>query len=134
LPQSLPATDAPALIVIEGLIDYLDRNGKQALFTGIRGRVPGACLLIDAQNSWLLNRNNKRTPKATGSQNVRFAWAPRDPRAFYGRGIGYEIAFLHPLLPELMRRRWPLTAWLPMPKTIREGYTLFQLRPSMAEA
>lgn len=130
LPDSLPATDGAVLIVIEGLLDYLDRDGKNALFGAIRKRAPRARLLIDAQNRWLLDRNNKGAQQATGSDAVRFAWAPDDPQDFYGSAIGYKVTAHHQLLPDLMRRRWPLTSWLPLPRKVREAYTLFHLQPA----
>ena len=129
LPDSLPATNRQVLVVIEGLIDYLDQGEKRALLRALRQRVPRGSLLLDAQNGHLLRKSNKRLRRLTGSEAARFAWAPERPNRFYGEESGYRVAASHALLPELLRRRWPITAWLPLPRRLREGYSLFCLQP-----
>lgn len=133
LPLSLPATGAPVLAVVEGLLDYFDRERKLALLAAIRDRAPRSVILLDAQSAWLLARNNRQATRATGNAGVNFAWAPDDPLDFYGREAGFRVESRYGMLPDLMRRRWWLLRALPLPRRLHAAYTLLQLRPQEAE-
>jgi O-methyltransferase involved in polyketide biosynthesis len=120
----LPRVDGPVIVVVEGLLDYFDRDRKLALLDALRGRAPRSTILLDAQSAWLLAQNNKRARRATGAVDVTFAWAPPDPVGFYDAIEGCEVTSHKGLLPDLIRRRLPLLRFVPMPKKIERAYSL----------
>jgi len=123
----LPNVEGPVIVVIEGLLDYFDRDHKLALFEALRRRAPQSTILLDAQSAWLLAQNNKRARRATGTADVTFAWAPPDPVSFYDGIEGFEVVTHMELLPDLIRRRLPLLRFVPMPKRIKQAYNLITI-------
>jgi len=123
----LPVTNLPVIIIAEGLLDYFDRESKLSLFKKLHNCAPCATIFLDAQNSWLLSLNNKRAQRSTGNEDVVFAWAPLDPMDFYATIEGIKITSHQSLLPNLLRYRWPLLRYVPMPRKIRQAYTLIEL-------
>lgn len=127
LPDSLPASDRPVLVVLEGVIDYLDREQKLALLGAIRARAPRCTVIVDAQNAWSIGMQNKKREIATGSKAVGFSWAPRDVRAFYEREAGWRIARTRSIMRETFGSRSVLLKYLPVPRTIAECAMLLEL-------
>ncbi len=127
--NGIPVTDAPVVVILEGLLDYFGEAQKRALFDALRKRAPRARILLDAQSAWLLRVNNRRATKSTGAQELTFTWAPPDPVDFYDRVAGFRVERHHALLPDLLQRRFPLLRAVLMPRALRRAYCLIDLRP-----
>ena len=71
-------TDAPVLIIIEGLIMYLTEADVQRIFAVIAGRFPQAAVLVETMNPMVVKRFKE---KSIEGSNAKFTWGVRDGRA-----------------------------------------------------
>lgn len=116
------------MVVIEGMIDYLDAEEKQRLLADLAAK-PGGCeIIVDVQNAYLTRHNNRRAERATGTAAVRFALAPSDPERFYTATTSFQLHAAEALFPGLFRARFPrLGRLLPLPARVRRSYLLLHL-------
>ncbi|MFB1479871.1 class I SAM-dependent methyltransferase [Corallococcus sp. RDP092CA] len=130
LPDSLPATSGPVLVVLEGVIDYLGREDKLRLLGAIKARAPRAVVVMDAMNRWAVDMNNRKSSEATGSKKVGFSWAPESVEDFYRAEAGYQVLALRSLFRELLVRKNRLLRLLPLPARIDKCSCLLKLSAS----
>ena len=71
-------TDAPVLIIIEGLIMYLTEADVQRIFAVIAGRFPQAAVLVETMNPMVVKRFKE---KSIEGSNAKFTWGVKDGRA-----------------------------------------------------
>ena len=71
-------TDAPVLIIIEGLTMYLTEADVQRIFAVIAGRFPQAAVLVETMNPMVVKRFKE---KPIEGSNAKFTWGVRDGRA-----------------------------------------------------
>lgn len=71
-------TDAPVLIIIEGLTMYLTEADVQRIFAVIAGRFPQAAVLVETMNPMVVKRFKE---KSIEGSNAKFTWGVRDGRA-----------------------------------------------------
>ena len=71
-------TDAPVLIIIEGLTMYLTEADVQRIFAVIAGRVDAATVLVETMNPMVVKRFKE---KSIEGSNAKFTWGVRDGRA-----------------------------------------------------
>ncbi len=70
-------TDAPVLIIIEGLTMYLTEADVQRIFAVIAGRFPQAAVLVETMNPMVVKRFKE---KSIEGSNAKFTWGVRDGR------------------------------------------------------
>lgn len=71
-------TDAPVLIIIEGLIMYLTEADVQRIFAVIAGRFDAATVLVETMNPMVVKRFKE---KSIEGSNAKFTWGVKDGRA-----------------------------------------------------
>ena len=71
-------TDAPVLIIIEGLIMYLTEADVQRIFAVIAGRFDAATVLVETMNPMVVKRFKE---KSIEGSNAKFTWCVKDGRA-----------------------------------------------------
>ncbi len=71
-------TDAPVLIIIEGLTMYLTEADVQRIFAVIAGRFPQAAVLVETMNPMVVKRFKE---KPIEGSNAKFTWGVRNGRA-----------------------------------------------------
>ena len=71
-------TDAPVLIIIEGLTMYLTEADVQRIFAVIAGRFDAATVLVETMNPMVVKRFKE---KSIEGSNAKFTWGVRDGRA-----------------------------------------------------
>ena len=71
-------TDAPVLIIIEGLTMYLTEADVQRIFAVIAGRFPQAAVLVETMNPMVVKRFKE---KSIEGSNAKFIWGVKDGRA-----------------------------------------------------
>jgi O-methyltransferase involved in polyketide biosynthesis len=128
-PEILPRSDRPTLVVLEGVIDYMGREGKLDLLRRIRERAPRHTLILDALNAWAVRMNNKNSRGATGSASLGFSWAPDRPTDFYTREAKYRVVRSASILRETLAVKTRLLRLVPLPRKMREASTLLELEP-----
>lgn len=126
--DAAPGKGNRLMVVIEGMIDYLDAEEKRRLLADLATK-PGGCeIIVDVQNAHLTRHNNLRAERATGTSAVRFALAPKDPERFYTATTGFQLHATEALFPGLFRARFPrLGRLLPLPARVRRSYLLLHL-------
>jgi O-methyltransferase involved in polyketide biosynthesis len=134
--QETVATAAPEkgnrlMVVIEGLIDYLDEREKRCLLAELAAKQGECEIIVDVQNGYLTRHNNRRAERATGTAAVRFAPAPDHPEHFYTSATGFQLHTTEALFPGLFKARFPrLGRLLPLPERVRRSYLLLHLVPA----
>jgi len=126
-PEDLIADlDGPVVTIAEGVIDYIERTGRDRLLSALRGKLQLAGLIMDSQNAIFQKLANAKIESNTGSSAVRFAWAPRDPVAYFA-AHGFTVSRSHSILPDLFRISATLTERLAVSllPPIRHGYRIF---------
>lgn len=76
--SQIEETDAPVLIIIEGLTMYLTEADVQRIFAVIAGRFPQAAVLVETMNPMVVKRFKE---KPIEGSNAKFTWGVRDGRA-----------------------------------------------------
>ena len=71
-------TNAPVLIVIEGLTMYLSQADVQRIFAVIAGRFPAATVLVETMNPTMARRFKE---KSIEGSRAKFTWGIKDGRA-----------------------------------------------------
>ena len=71
-------TDAPVLIIIEGLTMYLTEADVQQIFAVIAGRFNAATVLVETMNPMVVKRFKE---KSIEGSNAKFTWGIKDGRA-----------------------------------------------------
>ena len=71
-------TDAPVLIIIEGLTMYLTEADVQRIFAVIAGRFDAATVLVETMNPMVVKRFKE---KSIEGSNAKFTWGVKDGRA-----------------------------------------------------
>ena len=71
-------TDAPVLIIIEGLTMYLTEADVQRIFAVIAGRFPQAAVLVETMNPMVVKRFKE---KSIEGSSAKFTWGVKDGRA-----------------------------------------------------
>ena len=75
--SQIEETDAPVLIIIEGLTMYLTEADVQRIFAVIAGRFPQAAVLVETMNPMVVKRFKE---KPIEGSNAKFTWGVRDGR------------------------------------------------------
>lgn len=128
LKRTQPLAGNHLIVIIEGLVCYLDLTEKLDLFKVLAAKKVSCEVILDVQNSYLVKHNNKRSQYSTGSSSVHFAPAPDNPEQFYTSKIGFELLAVKALFPDLLQARFPLLGkFLPLPHKIRRSYLLLHL-------
>lgn len=131
--ELLPEARGRTLVVVEGVIDYLDRDAKLALLAAVRAKAPRAVVILDALNAWAVRMNNKKTAGATGSHELGFSWAPERPEDFYGGEAGFAISRRRSIMVETLASKHRLLRLLPLPTAVRDASSLLRLVPAGAD-
>ena len=119
------------MVVIEGMIDYLDAEEKRRLLADLAAKQGGCEVIVDVQNGHLTRHNNRRAERATGTAVVRFSPAPDHPEHFYTAATGFRLHATEALFPGLFKARFPrLGLLLPLPERVRRSYLLLHLVPA----
>ena len=71
-------TDAPVLIIIEGLTMYLTETDVQQIFSVIAGRFNAATVLVETMTPMVVKRFKE---KSIEGSNAKFTWGVKDGRA-----------------------------------------------------
>ena len=72
-------TNAPALIIIEGLTMYLAQTDVQQIFRVISGRFQDATVFVETMNPMVVRRFQEKSIAASGA---RFTWGVKDGETF----------------------------------------------------
>ena len=76
--SAVAETDAPVLIIIEGLTMYLTEADVQRIFAVIAGRFPAATVFVETMNPMVVRRFKE---KSIESSNAKFTWGVKDGAA-----------------------------------------------------
>jgi O-methyltransferase involved in polyketide biosynthesis len=126
--SAVPEKGNRLMVVIEGMIDYLDEIEKRRLLADLATKQSECEIIVDVQNGHLTRHNNRRAERATGTPAVRFAPAPENPEHFYTSDTGFQIHSTEALFPDLFKARFPrLGRLLPLPQRVRRSYLLLHL-------
>ncbi len=87
--DSIPATDAPACIVAEGLLMYLLEDDVKHLFIELQKRLPGSEVIFDAY-SRLAAKGANRHPSIQKT-GARIQWGIDDARLIEKWGLGMKL-------------------------------------------
>ena len=87
-------TNAPALVIIEGLTMYLTQAGVQAIFRVIATRFPSATVFVETMNPMVVRRFQEKSIAASGA---RFTWGVKDGRTLEGLLPGFRFVEEHGL-------------------------------------
>ena len=87
-------TDAPVLIIIEGLTMYLTEADVQRIFAVIAGRFPQAAVLVETMNPMVVKRFKE---KSIEGSNAKFTWGVRDGRALAALLPDFRVVAEHGL-------------------------------------
>ena len=85
-------TDAPVLIIIEGLTMYLTEADVQRIFAVIAGRFPQAAVLVETMNPMVVKRFKE---KSIEGSNAKFTWGIRDGRTLAALLPGFRFVAEH---------------------------------------
>ena len=85
-------TDAPVLIIIEGLTMYLTEADVQRIFAVIAGRFPQAAVLVETMNPMVVKRFKE---KSIEGSNAKFTWGVRDGRTLAALLLGFRFVAEH---------------------------------------
>ena len=116
------------IFIFEGVLDYLDENTRKSIMQTVTNKFPNCIILIDAINSFALKKHNKNPIESTGHDSVKFIWAPKKPNEWYGDELYKKLYKSNYPFKYLIGLRSRVLAWLPMPKCIKECYSLLQYR------
>lgn len=87
-------TDAPVLIIIEGLTMYLTEADVQRIFAVIAGRFDAATVLVETMNPMVVKRFKE---KSIEGSNAKFTWGVRDGRALAALLPDFRVVAEHGL-------------------------------------
>ena len=87
-------TDAPVLIIIEGLTMYLTEADVQRIFAVIAGRFDAATVLVETMNPMVVKRFKE---KSIEGSNAKFTWGVRDGRALAALLPDFHVVAEHGL-------------------------------------
>ena len=87
-------TDAPVLIIIEGLTMYLTEADVQRIFAVIAGRFPQAAVLVETMNPMVVKRFKEKSIEGSGA---KFTWGVKDGRALAALLPGFRFVEEHSL-------------------------------------
>lgn len=96
----LSGLGGPVVVIAEGVLDYLAQPDRDRVLTVLRDTLALCGMLVDAQNALFQRLANWKAEANTGSDAIRFAWAPRNPIA-YLRGHGFAVTRTYSPLPDL---------------------------------
>ena len=85
-------TEAPVLVIIEGLTMYLSEAEVQRIFAVIAGRFPKATVLAETMNPAMARRFREKSIE--GSQ-AKFTWGVKDGKTFAALLPGFRYAGEH---------------------------------------
>jgi len=124
--ELLSDLDGPIVVIAEGVIDYIERTGRDRLLCALRDKPQLTGLIVDSQNALFQKLANAKIESNTGNSAVRFAWAPRDPVAYFA-AHGFAVSRSHSILPELFGISATLTERLAVSllPPVRHGYRIF---------
>lgn len=128
LPGSIPETDMPTFIVLEGVIDYFEKKDRMKLLGVIKERVFKAICFIDLQSAFLVQRSNKKSERCTGSHSIKFAWGPDNINDFFIEQ-GWKVEKSVFLIKEMFKKNKMLLRFVPLPKKILECWKLVKITP-----
>lgn len=92
--------EAPAVVIAEGVLDYLPREPRERLLRALRANPNVVSVILDAQNAFLRRLANRNAEVNTGDRNTQFAWAPRDPVRYLAK-LGFKTRREYRMIPEL---------------------------------
>jgi len=111
--------DRPALLIAEGVMQYLSEAEVKALLNAVASRFPGGQIIFDACHPWIVTRAGRNV----GGTGATYRWGLDDPR---------DIKRLEPKL-ELIKEFKPseLVAFSRFPLWCRALYRLIEVIPSL---
>ena len=92
--SAVAETDAPVLIIIEGLTMYLTEADVQRIFTVIAGRFPAATVFVETMNPMVVRRFKE---KSIEGSNAKFTWGVKDGAALAALLPGFALIEEHSL-------------------------------------
>jgi O-methyltransferase involved in polyketide biosynthesis len=126
LPGSIPRSDVPTLIVLEGIMMYFNEAQQRALLAAIKERVPRATLVLDLYSSLAVKMANRKSRTSTGSSQVLFAWGPKNISEYLVEQ-GWNVTYRVSLLQELYRSANLFTRLMPLPAKLAASYVLLKI-------
>ena len=92
--SAVAETDAPVLIIIEGLTMYLTEADVQRIFAVIAGRFPAATVFVETMNPMVVRRFKE---KSIEGSNAKFTWGVKDGAALAALLPGFALIEEHSL-------------------------------------
>lgn len=129
LPWSIPETESPTLIVLEGVIMYFEKEDHIKLLKSIRERVPKATVFIDIYSAFAVRMANKRSEKSTGDSRIKFAWGPDNINDFFEQQE-WKVKKSVSLIKKMFRKNKMFLRFLPLPEKIANSYMLVKVIPA----
>lgn len=91
---AISETDAPVLVIIEGLTMYLSESEVQQIFSVISKRFSSATVYVEIMNPMVVKRFKE---KSIEGSNAKFTWGIRDGKALAALLPGFSFAAEHSL-------------------------------------
>ena len=92
--SAVAETDAPVLIIIEGLTMYLTEADVQRIFAVIAGRFPAATVFVETMNPMVVRRFKE---KSIEGSNAKFTWSAKNGAALAALLPGFDLIEEHSL-------------------------------------
>ena len=92
--SAVTETDAPVLIIIEGLTMYLTEADVQRIFAVIAGRFPAATVFVETMNPMVVRRFKE---KSIEGSNAKFTWGVKNGAALAALLPGFALIEEHSL-------------------------------------
>lgn len=92
--SAVTETDAPVLIIIEGLTMYLTEADVQRIFAVIAGRFPAATVFVETMNPMVVRRFKE---KSIEGSNAKFTWGVKNGASLAALLPGFALIEEHSL-------------------------------------
>ena len=92
--SEIKETDAPVLVIIEGLTMYLTEEDVRRIFAVIAGRFAHATVLVETMNPMVVKRFKERSIEGSGA---KFTWGVKDGKVLAGLLPEFKLVEEHGL-------------------------------------
>lgn len=138
LPDVLPQSTKPVLVVAEGLVDFLPSTVRLRLIERLKVCVPNSVLLLDSLSRAGTDYDNRHPQRYTGDKDLLMEPAPEDPSRLHAAAgwVTIDRSSLFIAMRDVLIARHPRLLGpfktMPPPSSMRHLYEFHVLEPCVA--